>query len=96
MSDGGRCRKGRRGRGRGSFGQTFVRRPKKEVACCGPASSPSVAIVAGAAFAEPWHEQPSFCNAVCHNPMDAYVEAITGRRPGRTLAGSGTTCLRVP
>ena len=22
-----------------------------------------------------WHEQPSFCNAVCHTPMDSYVEA---------------------
>lgn len=21
-----------------------------------------------------WHEQPSFCNAVCHEPMDSYVE----------------------
>lgn len=21
-----------------------------------------------------WHEQPSFCNAICHSPMDAYVE----------------------
>ena len=21
-----------------------------------------------------WHEQPGFCNAICHDPMDAYVE----------------------
>lgn len=21
-----------------------------------------------------WHEQPSFCNAICHSPMDPYVE----------------------
>ncbi|MEG1433965.1 MAG: cytochrome c3 family protein [Gordonibacter sp.] len=21
-----------------------------------------------------WHEQPSFCNAICHTPMDPYVE----------------------
>lgn len=23
-----------------------------------------------------WHEQPSFCSAVCHTPMDAYVEGF--------------------
>jgi hypothetical protein len=22
-----------------------------------------------------WHEQPSFCNAICHQPMDPYVES---------------------
>ena len=21
-----------------------------------------------------WHEDPSFCNAICHDPMDPYVE----------------------
>lgn len=24
-----------------------------------------------------WHQQPSFCNAICHTPMDVYVEAVT-------------------
>lgn len=33
----------------------------------------AVLVVAGAGFWV-WHEQPSFCNAVCHEPMDAYVE----------------------
>lgn len=33
----------------------------------------AVLVVAGAGFWT-WHEQPSFCNAICHNPMDAYVE----------------------
>jgi nitrate/TMAO reductase-like tetraheme cytochrome c subunit len=23
-----------------------------------------------------WHESPSFCNALCHNPMDPYVEGF--------------------
>jgi len=31
-----------------------------------------------------WHEQPSFCNAICHKPMDPYVQSY----------GSGNTaCL---
>ena len=30
-----------------------------------------VLIAAGAGFWV-WHEQPSFCNAICHTPMDAY------------------------
>lgn len=33
----------------------------------------AVVIIAGAGFWV-WHEQPSFCNAICHEPMDAYVE----------------------
>ena len=33
----------------------------------------AVVVVAGVgAFA--WHEQPSFCNAICHTPMDGYLE----------------------
>lgn len=32
-----------------------------------------VLVAAGAGFFV-WHEQPSFCNAICHTPMDAYVE----------------------
>lgn len=30
-------------------------------------------VVAGAGFLV-WHESPSFCNAICHEPMDPYVE----------------------
>lgn len=33
----------------------------------------AVVIVAGAGFWV-WHEQPSFCNAICHTPMDAYLD----------------------
>ena len=32
-----------------------------------------VVVAAGAGFWV-WHEQPSFCNAICHTPMDAYYE----------------------
>ena len=32
-----------------------------------------VLVAAGAGFWV-WHEQPSFCNAICHTPMDAYYE----------------------
>ena len=32
----------------------------------------AVLVVAGAGFFV-WHEQPSFCNAICHTPMDAYL-----------------------
>ena len=32
----------------------------------------AVLVVAGAGFMV-WHEQPSFCNAICHNPMDPHL-----------------------
>ena len=32
-----------------------------------------ILVAAGAGFFV-WHEQPSFCNAICHTPMDAYYE----------------------
>lgn len=32
-----------------------------------------IVIAAGAGFMM-WHEQPSFCNAICHSPMDPYVD----------------------
>ena len=35
----------------------------------------AVVIVAAGTGFWIWHEQPSFCNAVCHTPMDSYVEA---------------------
>ena len=33
----------------------------------------AVIVLAAAGFFV-WHEQPSFCNAICHVPMDNYVE----------------------
>lgn len=40
-----------------------------------------VLVVAGVGFWN-WHEQPSFCSAICHDPMDPYLptyEAETGQ-----------------
>ena len=40
-----------------------------------------VLVVAGAGFMV-WHEQPSFCNAICHDPMNPYLptfEATPGQ-----------------
>lgn len=33
----------------------------------------AVIVVAGGGFMV-WHDQPSFCNAICHTPMDNYVD----------------------
>lgn len=43
-----------------------------------------------------WHEQPSFCNAICHEPMGSYVEDW---QQGSTLMAArhneaGVTCLQ--
>ncbi len=53
-----------------------------------------VAVLAGAGFFA-WHEQPSFCNAVCHVPMDNYVD---GYYENETLCANehyraGVSCL---
>lgn len=45
-------------------------RRKKTVAAVGIVAA--VVVVAGAGFFA-WHEQPSFCNAICHTPMDPYL-----------------------
>ena len=36
-----------------------------------------IIVIAGVGFFV-WHEQPSFCNAICHQPMDPYVEGYYG------------------
>ncbi len=33
-----------------------------------------VVVIAAVAGGLAWHEQPSFCNAICHTPMDGYLE----------------------
>lgn len=42
-----------------------------------------VMIVAGVGFTV-WHEQPGFCNAICHTPMDGYLPTYeaTPNEPG--------------
>lgn len=41
----------------------------------------AVLIVAGAGLFA-WHEQPSFCGAICHTPMDGYLETYDAE-PGQ-------------
>lgn len=36
-----------------------------------------VLVCAGGGFYV-WHNQPSFCNAICHEPMDYYVDGYYG------------------
>lgn len=43
-----------------------------------------------------WHEQPGFCNAICHSPMDKYVESYSTTDPGlgiKVHAEAGDNCL---
>lgn len=43
-----------------------------------------------------WHAQPSFCNAICHSPMDNYVNSYNDNS-SNTLANlhkqKGKVCL---
>ena len=55
----------------------------------------AVLVAAGAGFWV-WHEQPSFCNAICHSPMDKYVETYYEGDPGKLVtahAEAGDACL---
>lgn len=43
-----------------------------------------------------WHQQPSFCNAICHSPMDNYVESYSSGDPGKLVtvhADNDVNCL---
>lgn len=35
----------------------------------------AIVVVAGVGFFV-WHEQPSFCDAICHTPMDGYLDTL--------------------
>lgn len=55
----------------------------------------AVLIAVGAGFWV-WHEQPSFCNAICHQPMDSYVEGYYSKDPSLSVAvhaSQGVACL---
>ena len=72
-------------------------RPKKrrrgKVAAAVVAVAAVVLVAAAVGFAA-WHEQPSFCNAICHSPMDAYVEGYyEGNGMARVHAEAGVACL---
>lgn len=55
----------------------------------------AIVVVAGIGFWT-WHEQPSFCNAICHSPMDPYVEGYYHDTQQMAYAHQveGTTCLQ--
>lgn len=68
------------------------KKPKKAVIIAGVVAA--VVVVAGAGFFV-WHEQPSFCAAICHDPMDPYLatyeaESTEGAEDkyGNTVDGS--------
>ena len=74
-------------------GQPSSKRPKNKWIVLGVVVA--VIVVAGAGFWV-WHEQPSFCNAICHSPMDSYVESYSSDDPGMlvtTHADAGENCL---
>lgn len=51
----------------------------------------AVAIVAGAGLYV-WHEQPSFCGAICHTPMDGYLETYEAQ-PGASATDKYGTAV---
>ena len=55
----------------------------------------AVIVVAGAGFWV-WHETPSFCNSICHSPMDSYVDTYYSGDKGMLVtahAEAGSNCL---
>ncbi len=55
------------------------KRPKKAPVIIGVVAA--IVVVAGAGMWV-WHEQPSFCGAICHVPMDPYLETYEAE-PGQ-------------
>ncbi|MEG2948876.1 MAG: cytochrome c3 family protein [Raoultibacter sp.] len=56
----------------------------------------AVVVAAGAGFWI-WHEQPSFCSAICHTPMDSYVEKYYSHDPSQLASmheGADVTCMQ--
>ena len=55
----------------------------------------AVLVAAGVGFSV-WREQPSFCNAICHDPMDNYVEGYYENESIGAYAhqAEGVTCLQ--
>ncbi len=82
------------GTGEGAVSASAAKRKKKRW----PVVVGVVAVVvvcAGAGFWV-WHEQPSFCNAVCHEPMDNYVEGYyeDDSLMAHAHMQEGVTCLQ--
>lgn len=57
-------------------------KPKKKSRKPVVASVVAVIVVAAVAGGLAWHEQPSFCNAICHVSMDAYLPTYEAQ-PGK-------------
>lgn len=77
----------------GEAGEKAAPKKKKKLIVAGVAAA--IVVVAGIGFFV-WHEQPSFCNAICHQPMDKYVEtyyAEDGNGLAAAHAKAGSTCL---
>lgn len=54
-----------------SSGAPVPKKPKRKIGIVGGVLA-AVVVVTGAGFWV-WHEQPSFCDAICHDPMDPYL-----------------------
>jgi hypothetical protein len=58
----------------------------------------AIILVAGGIGFEIWHSQPTFCNAVCHTPMDYYVNGYESSDTTAHLSAAhreaGVTCLQ--
>lgn len=72
------------------------KKPKK-TALIGGVVAAAIVVVAGAGFWT-WHEQPSFCGAICHTPMDPYLatyeaEPVDGAMDKYGEAVDGSTML---
>lgn len=52
-------------------GAAKPKKPNRKPVIAGVIAVVAIVAVAGGLA---WHEQPSFCNAICHTPMDAYLE----------------------
>ncbi|MDR1421883.1 MAG: cytochrome c3 family protein [Coriobacteriales bacterium] len=56
----------------------------------------AVALVGLSTGAWVWHEDPTFCNAFCHKPMDSYVEGYVSDDPVLLVSAhkdAGLECL---
>lgn len=56
----------------------------------------AVVVIAAAVGFGIWHAQPSFCNAICHSPMDSYVEEYYSGDANQLIthhASAGKVCV---
>ena len=66
---------------------------RKRAIANGVVAAVIVAAIGGFAV---WHEQPTFCNAICHTPMNSYVESYyndDGTQLAHVHKLAGKSCL---